>query len=69
MGPWLTKEVMSKHCSNVLQDLPALLKGQALHHLLIEQHTVCFLDWCSPQCAHMWAVGSPQPWPASSTGQ
>jgi hypothetical protein len=40
MGPWLTKQVVMRHWGNVLQDLPAQLRGQVLATLLVEKHKV-----------------------------
>jgi hypothetical protein len=40
MGPWLTKQVVTRHWGNVLQDLPAQLRGQVLTSLLVDKHKV-----------------------------
>jgi hypothetical protein len=40
MGPWLTKQVVTRHWGNVLQDLPAQLRGQVLATLLVDKRKV-----------------------------
>lgn len=40
MGPWLTKQVVKRHWGNVLEDLPAQLRGQVLANLLLDKHKV-----------------------------
>jgi hypothetical protein len=44
MGPWLTKQVVTRHWGNVLQDLPAQLRGQVLTSLLVDKHKVCEVE-------------------------
>jgi len=45
MGPWLTNQVVCRHWGNVLQDLPALLRGQVLETLLLGRHHVRKQHW------------------------